>query len=179
MSAKRGKTDKLQDKLNEYIRVLKLAKKPGKDEYLKVAKISAIGILLIGSIGFFIYLGMGVLPQTMAGIGKGELSATFVNELNTSKSTQELTLRINNTDEESSTGQVHIQLTPVLCSVEKTNINVSSIDPGSSKNITIKVTDIEETSNVQANIWAENVASHDSLTTSLPLSAKQERAQTI
>lgn len=33
-------------------RVLKVAKKPDADEYTKIAKITAAGILLIGAIGF-------------------------------------------------------------------------------------------------------------------------------
>lgn len=35
-------------------RVLQIAKKPSKDEYLQVAKITGLGILLIGFVGFVI-----------------------------------------------------------------------------------------------------------------------------
>ncbi len=37
-------------------RVLRVARKPGKGEYLQVAKITGLGILLIGFIGFIIML---------------------------------------------------------------------------------------------------------------------------
>jgi len=40
--------------LVEYKRVLLVTKKPGKEEFLTVAKVSAIGALLIGLIGFII-----------------------------------------------------------------------------------------------------------------------------
>ncbi|HID60352.1 MAG TPA: protein translocase SEC61 complex subunit gamma [Hadesarchaea archaeon] len=35
-------------------RTLQIAKKPEKDEYLQVAKITGLGILLIGFVGFII-----------------------------------------------------------------------------------------------------------------------------
>ncbi len=37
-------------------RVLRIARKPDKSEYLQVAKITGIGIMLIGFIGFLIML---------------------------------------------------------------------------------------------------------------------------
>ncbi len=37
-------------------RVLRIARKPDKNEYLQVAKITGIGIMLIGFIGFLIML---------------------------------------------------------------------------------------------------------------------------
>lgn len=176
MSSKRGKKpNELKAKLEEYLRILTLAKKPGKEEYMQVAKISAIGILLIGTIGFLIYLGMGVLPQTITGMGKGELSATFIEEVNTSKATQELVLRLNNTDQESSTGKIHIQLTPILCSVDKTTINVSEIAPGSSKEVKIQVTDIQENADIEAVIWGENVVDNTRRTPLRIAASEQEQ----
>ncbi|TEU14145.1 MAG: protein translocase SEC61 complex subunit gamma [Hadesarchaea archaeon] len=44
-------------------RVLRIARKPGKDEYLQVAKITGLGITLIGFIGFLILL-VGVFLGT-------------------------------------------------------------------------------------------------------------------
>lgn len=35
-------------------RVLRVARKPSKDEYLQIAKVTGIGILLVGLIGFII-----------------------------------------------------------------------------------------------------------------------------
>ncbi len=37
-------------------RVLKVARKPDKTEYLELAKISALGVAVIGAVGFIIYL---------------------------------------------------------------------------------------------------------------------------
>lgn len=173
MSSKRGKSNKFKAKLEEYFRILKLARKPSKEEYLQIAKISAIGILLIGSIGFFIYLGMGVLPQAVANMGTAQISANFTDELNTTHSSQELTLQINNIDKESSTGKIHIELSPILCSVNKTSFNLSEISPDSSKNVKIKVTNIQENSDVQAIIWGENLAKYDSRTNSLMIYATE------
>ena len=39
-----------------YGRVLKMARKPTPDEYEKTAKITGAGILLVGAIGFIIYI---------------------------------------------------------------------------------------------------------------------------
>jgi len=47
---------KIKKKLNGYRRVLHIARKPDKEEYRTSSKISAIGIMLIGTIGFFIFL---------------------------------------------------------------------------------------------------------------------------
>ncbi|HJJ30362.1 MAG TPA: protein translocase SEC61 complex subunit gamma [Methanocorpusculum sp.] len=40
----------------KYIRVLKLARRPTKDEFWKISAVAAVGILLIGVLGFLIYL---------------------------------------------------------------------------------------------------------------------------
>ncbi|MDY6865916.1 MAG: protein translocase SEC61 complex subunit gamma [Halobacteriota archaeon] len=55
----------VSDKLNEYIRILKLSRRPSREEFSKISRISGIGILLIGGIGFLIYLLMTVLPETL------------------------------------------------------------------------------------------------------------------
>ena len=41
-------------KLKEYKRVIQVARKPGKDEFMSSGKICVIGIILIGVIGFAI-----------------------------------------------------------------------------------------------------------------------------
>jgi protein transport protein SEC61 subunit gamma and related proteins len=40
----------------KYGRILKMARKPTNEEYEKTAKITGLGILLIGSLGFVIYI---------------------------------------------------------------------------------------------------------------------------
>jgi protein translocase subunit secE/sec61 gamma len=48
--------------LNSYIRVLKLASTPSREEFLQVSKIAGAGILLVGFIGFLIFAIMSVIP---------------------------------------------------------------------------------------------------------------------
>jgi len=47
---------KLKDKLGQYRRTIAVARKPGKEEFLASIKITGIGILLLGFIGFVIYM---------------------------------------------------------------------------------------------------------------------------
>jgi protein transport protein SEC61 subunit gamma-like protein len=49
-------------RLGEYTRVLKLTRKPTKEEFTIIAKVAGAGILLIGLIGFIIYLLITVMP---------------------------------------------------------------------------------------------------------------------
>jgi len=49
--------------VNEYIRVLKLARKPSREEFTMIAKISMAGIGIIGTIGFIIYALLTELPK--------------------------------------------------------------------------------------------------------------------
>ena len=44
----------------KYARIVKMARKPTKDEYIKVLLITGFGITLLGLLGFVIYLIMGV-----------------------------------------------------------------------------------------------------------------------
>jgi protein transport protein SEC61 subunit gamma and related proteins len=58
---------KLNINLNEelfrkYLRILKLARFPTRDEYTKIALVAAAGVLIIGLIGFVIYEFFLVLP---------------------------------------------------------------------------------------------------------------------
>ncbi len=48
--------------LGEYTRVLKLTRKPSREEFIVIAKVAGAGILLIGFIGFIIYLLITVMP---------------------------------------------------------------------------------------------------------------------
>ena len=48
--------------LNSYVRVLKMATTPTTADFLQVAKIAALGVLLVGSIGFLIFVVMSFLP---------------------------------------------------------------------------------------------------------------------
>jgi len=44
------------EKLQNYKRVLKIASKPSKEDFFTAARICAIGMLLVGGIGFILYL---------------------------------------------------------------------------------------------------------------------------
>ncbi len=44
----------------KYARIIRMARKPGRDEYLKVLLITGIGIAILGVMGFVIYLILGV-----------------------------------------------------------------------------------------------------------------------
>lgn len=41
-----------------YMRVLKMARKPTTDEYIKTVEITGIGLIIVGLIGYLIYLVM-------------------------------------------------------------------------------------------------------------------------
>ena len=46
----------------KYGRVIKMARKPSNDEYIKVVQITGLGLVLIGGLGFLIYWLMTYLP---------------------------------------------------------------------------------------------------------------------
>ncbi|WP_457549511.1 protein translocase SEC61 complex subunit gamma [Archaeoglobus sp.] len=52
-----------QAKIREYVNVLKMARKPDKEEFLTTAKISMAVMFVVGLIGFVIYIFMEILPQ--------------------------------------------------------------------------------------------------------------------
>jgi protein transport protein SEC61 subunit gamma-like protein len=51
-----------EEVFRKYWRILKLARTPTRDEFNKIALVAAAGILLVGLIGFLIYIGMIPLP---------------------------------------------------------------------------------------------------------------------
>lgn len=52
-----------EEYIQKYIRVLKLARTPSRDEFSKIAIVAAVGVLVIGLIGFTIYEVMLLLPH--------------------------------------------------------------------------------------------------------------------
>lgn len=90
---KSDKQDKTEDlsiwhkivrRLREYQRILTLTRRPSRDEFSTIAKVAAIGIIVIGFAGFAIYLGMVIVPQNL-GIKNATISK------NTTLSTQNVT----------------------------------------------------------------------------------------
>ncbi|WP_042706319.1 protein translocase SEC61 complex subunit gamma [Methanomicrobium mobile] len=51
-----------EDLFKKYIRVLKLARTPTREEFQKIAVVAAAGIAIIGIIGFIIYEIFLILP---------------------------------------------------------------------------------------------------------------------
>jgi len=51
------KTDAIHEELlRKYLRVLKLARTPTREEFTKIATVAAAGILVVGMIGFVIFV---------------------------------------------------------------------------------------------------------------------------
>lgn len=48
--------DKIRDTLKEWKRVLKITRKPDREEFVMSAKVTGAGILLVGAIGFLVYI---------------------------------------------------------------------------------------------------------------------------
>jgi len=48
------KKERARSRISEYTRVLKLAKKPGRKEYSLTAKVTGIGIIIVGLVGYSI-----------------------------------------------------------------------------------------------------------------------------
>jgi protein transport protein SEC61 subunit gamma-like protein len=55
--------DSLGSILRAHLRVLKLTKKPSREEFLTIAKVAGLGILAIGMMGFLIYIAMVEIPK--------------------------------------------------------------------------------------------------------------------
>jgi protein transport protein SEC61 subunit gamma-like protein len=53
----------MKEKLGTYIRVLRLARKPDSKEYQQVAKVTGLGIALIGFVGFLIKLASQLISK--------------------------------------------------------------------------------------------------------------------
>ncbi|WP_300606851.1 protein translocase SEC61 complex subunit gamma [Methanohalophilus sp.] len=49
--------------LKSYFRVLKLARKPSREEFLMISKVAGAGILVIGFVGFLLYVLLTELPK--------------------------------------------------------------------------------------------------------------------
>jgi protein transport protein SEC61 subunit gamma-like protein len=64
-------TDKLRS--NQYSRVIKMAVKPSNDEFIKTLQVCAVGMILIGALGFLIY-------KTWNGVGD-LIKPYFIKEL--------------------------------------------------------------------------------------------------
>mgnify|MGYP005858004535 CR=1 FL=1 len=57
--------EKLSNTVKQYIRILKLTRKPSNEEFLTISKVAGAGILIIGLLGFIIYLLMVLIPRAL------------------------------------------------------------------------------------------------------------------
>lgn len=55
------KPSKVKKFIKETLRVLRITKKPNKEEYKSIVKITALGAAIIGAIGFALFLGKQLL----------------------------------------------------------------------------------------------------------------------
>jgi protein transport protein SEC61 subunit gamma-like protein len=95
-SAQQDKTEdtsfwhKVERRLREYRRILTLTRRPSRDEFSTIAKVAAIGIIVIGFAGFAIYLGMVIAPQNL-GIKNATISTQNVTAPSENKTLQVMT----------------------------------------------------------------------------------------
>lgn len=66
MFEKKITTESIGQAIRSHLRVLKLTKKPSREEFLTIAKVAGAGILAVGAIGFIIYILLTMLPQWVA-----------------------------------------------------------------------------------------------------------------
>ncbi|HID42334.1 MAG TPA: protein translocase SEC61 complex subunit gamma [Archaeoglobaceae archaeon] len=52
----------IETKIREYIKLLKMARKPDSEEFFTTTKVAMAVMVIIGLVGFVIYLLMNVLP---------------------------------------------------------------------------------------------------------------------
>ena len=50
------KPNKLKRFIKETLRVIRITKKPSKDEYLSLVKVTGLGICIIGALGFVVFI---------------------------------------------------------------------------------------------------------------------------
>lgn len=55
----------LSGKMQQYMRILRLTRKPSREEFTMIAKVAGAGLLLIGMVGFIIYLLMVSFPKML------------------------------------------------------------------------------------------------------------------
>lgn len=56
MDQQEVKPNKFKKFIKETIRVLRITKKPGQEEFKSIVKVTGLGISIIGAIGFIIFL---------------------------------------------------------------------------------------------------------------------------
>lgn len=57
------KQENITHVIKSYLRVLKLTKKPSREEFLTIAKVAGAGIIAVGVLGFIVYVLLVIIPQ--------------------------------------------------------------------------------------------------------------------
>lgn len=65
MAKEPAKTPMIPLKFSEYSRILRLTRKPTREEFFTIAKVAGVGILIIGIMGFIIYFFLTEIPKMM------------------------------------------------------------------------------------------------------------------
>lgn len=55
----------INEKLRDYINILKMTRKPDREEFITTTKVAVTVMFVIGLIGFFIYILMDVIPGAL------------------------------------------------------------------------------------------------------------------
>jgi protein transport protein SEC61 subunit gamma-like protein len=57
------KPENITHVIRSYLRVLKLTKKPSREEFLTIAKVAGLGIIAVGVLGFIEYILLVMIPK--------------------------------------------------------------------------------------------------------------------
>ncbi|MGD0171286.1 MAG: protein translocase SEC61 complex subunit gamma [Halobacteriota archaeon] len=100
----------IERKLGEYRRILTLTRRPTREEFSTIAKVAAIGIVIIGVGGFLIYLVMVQAPQYFGATNSTNTTATATsNVVNASEPAINATQNSSITSAANTTGNVTTQ----------------------------------------------------------------------
>ncbi len=99
----------IRRKLREYQRILTLTRRPTREEFSTIAKVAAIGIIVIGVAGFVIYLAMVQAPSYVTNATKTQQTTNASMQTNTvspqiSNTTGTATHAVTNVVQNSTTG---------------------------------------------------------------------------
>lgn len=57
----------MKERFQQYRRTIEIARKPDREEWLNTAKITGIGIILLGTVGFVIFLAYYLITGALGG----------------------------------------------------------------------------------------------------------------
>ncbi len=101
----------IERKLSEYRRILTLTRRPTREEFSTIAKVAALGIIIIGVVGFLIYLAMVQVPASLSANNttQNKTSSTTSSEGNVIQQITNATTESTSTSGANNTGTVTTQ----------------------------------------------------------------------